>query len=151
MRENPADACLVIAELAFGDRKLLAGGIALTLVRPGEAVEGVHHRTRALMVAGEHAVAGRGSLKEDVGGTAGMQHQAEIQAAISAKGEAFGVAYRIRQGIEPAAKDRHRIIATERVIANGQRIAFMVGRRRQVGRETLQASFQPGNRFGQFP
>ncbi len=61
----------MVAELAFGDRQVLAGGVALALVAAGQPVEGVQHRPRAVMVAGKHAVAGGGSFEEHLGGTAG--------------------------------------------------------------------------------
>ena len=55
MGEGPAQAGLVVAELAFGDGQVLPGGGGLGLVAAGQAVEGVEDGTRAV----RRATAGR--------------------------------------------------------------------------------------------
>ena len=95
-------------------------------------------------------MAGGGSFEVHVGGTAGVQHQAEGQAAIAAEGEALGFADRLGQGVEPVAEGRpalrRRGTAGSPMVIGSR--AWAVGGR-QVGREVGQALGQPGDGLGQ--
>ena len=91
------------------------------------------------MVAGKLAVPGGGSFEEHLGGTVGVEHQAEAQAPVLADGNGFGFAYLCRQGIEPVAEGRNRVVATVRPAIDGERVALMGGGCRQIGRKVGKA------------
>ena len=104
----------MVAELALGNRQLLAGGLDLSGVAVGEPVEGVKQCPRAVVVAGEQAVADGGSFQEHFIRAAGVKLQAEGKAAVGAEGKASGFAYPFRQSIDAAAEDSQLVIRVAR-------------------------------------
>ena len=72
------------------------------------------------MVAGKHAVASGRPFEEDFRRAIRVQHQAEGEAAIAAKREAFHFPELFRQGVEAVAKGGHGVVAAIGAVAKGE-------------------------------
>ena len=83
MGEGLAVACLVIAELRFGNPQVLADGVAGVAVAVAQALQGVQDGSRPVVLAGKRLLAGGGSFEIEFGGELRMKNEPEAQAAIN--------------------------------------------------------------------
>ena len=123
----------------------LPGCRSLGVVAAGQAVEGVQHGPRAVMVAGERGVPRGGPFEEHVRGAVRVQHQAEPQPAIGAEGDSGGSRGPCPGGRRAAWPSGFNTSSLRiRPVADGDGIAGMGGQRRQVRREVGDARASAG-------